>query len=366
MGFAIGMLFEDLTFLPGFNLLVVLLAALALMDAGSIQWQPLPAPRRWFVAPLVAAGALLLVVAFGDASAVAYRQGTDAAAEGRWPAAYLALRRAEWLNPWHPSGPRALVVAADRVDEPEVARAAGERATQLSPGEGPSWTNLALLCMADGDRTCALEAADRAVEAATPEGRELANAALVYAWLGDPTTADSTYRLSLLTNYWTGLTLDWPRPVLVGDGQADEQGVDAAELNLLIARRLNGEPIRVDDYAGTVPRALAYAMLGERAAALAEAERATRVAPETPSAWDIAALLTAHYGGDPAPLVAIGDAARGASLARGPARLPGVIFDIATFRAYPADGLVNAAERLLPETPWPWVLEPLLAPASAR
>jgi tetratricopeptide (TPR) repeat protein len=367
MGFAIGMLFEDLTFLPGFNLLVVLLAALALMDAGSVRWQPLRQPMRWrwLAAPPVGAVALVVVAAFGDASAVAYRQGTDAAAEGRWPAAYEALHRAEGLNPWHPSGPRALAVAADRVGEPHVARAAAARAVELSPGEGPSWTNLALLCMADGDRTCAREAADRAVDAATPEGRELANAALVYDWLGDPTTADSIYRLSLLTNYWTGLTLPWPRTVLVGDGRADEQGVDAAELNLLIARRLNDERIRVDDYAGLVPRALAYAMLGERASAVAEAERATRVAPETPIAWDIAALLTAHYGGDPAPLVAIGDAARGTSLARGPARLPGVIFDIASFRAYPADGLVMAAERLLPETPWPWVLEPLLAPAAA-
>ena len=368
MGFAAGMLFEDLTFLPGFNLLVVLLAALALMDAGSVRWQPLRMPSRlpWLAAPGVGAVALLLVVGFSDASAIAYRGGTDAAAEGRWPDAFQALQRAGRLNPWHPSGPKALTIAADRVGDPHEARAAAVKAVHLSPGDGPSWTNLALLCMADGDRSCAREAADRAVEVATPDGRELANAALVYDRLDDQATADSTYRLSLLTNFWTGLTLPWPRPVVVGDGHADEQGVDAAELNLLIARRVNGEGIRSDDYAGPVPRALAYAMLGDRAAAMAEAERATRLAPEAPVPWEISALLTAHYGGDPAHLLAVGDAARGTSLARGPARLPGVIFDIATFRAYPSDGLVSAAERLLPDTPWPWVLEPLLAQTSAR
>jgi hypothetical protein len=54
--------------------------------------------------------------------------------------------------------------------------------------------------------------------------------------------------------------------------------------------------------------------------------------------------------------------ARGEPLPEGPSRPASLIFDIATFRAYPADGLVRSAERLQPETPWPWVLEPLLAP----
>jgi hypothetical protein len=49
-------------------------------------------------------------------------------------------------------------------------------------------------------------------------------------------------------------------------------------------------------------------------------------------------------------------------LGGGASRPAFLIFDIATFRAYPADGLVGSAQRLLPDTPWPWVLEPLLAP----
>jgi hypothetical protein len=54
--------------------------------------------------------------------------------------------------------------------------------------------------------------------------------------------------------------------------------------------------------------------------------------------------------------------ARGAALGNGTFFLPSLIYDIATFRAYPSDGLVGAANRLHPNAPWPWVLAPLLAP----
>jgi Flp pilus assembly protein TadD len=363
MGFAVGMLFEDLTFLPAFNLLVVLLAALALIDAGAVRWEP-PSrlPLRWALAPAVGAVALLAVVGMGDASAVAYRHGTDAAGEERWPDAYAALERARALNPWQPTGPKALTVAADRAGLPAAARTAAARAVQLNPGDGPSWTNLALLCAAEGDRQCARNAADRAVRAASAAGTELANAALIYQWLGDEAAADRSYRYSLLTNHWTGMTVPWPRPVSVGDGRASELGVDAAELGLLIARRLNDEPIVIDDYVGPVPRALAHAMRGDREGAAAEIERAKRLAPASATTWEVAALLARHYGDDPTPLIRIGDAVRGGTAGTARPRPAFLIFDIASFRAYPADGLVRAAERLLPDTPWPWVLEPLLAP----
>ena len=44
-------LFEDLTFLPGFNLLAIVLVAVALLDAGAVTWAPIrrpdiPAPGR--------------------------------------------------------------------------------------------------------------------------------------------------------------------------------------------------------------------------------------------------------------------------------------------------------------------------------
>jgi tetratricopeptide (TPR) repeat protein len=366
MGFAVGMLFEDLTFLPNFNLLVILLAAMALTDAGTVRWQRLDLRRglpRWTAAAAgLGASALLIVMLFGDSSAIEYRNGTDVAGAGRWPQAFAAMQRAVQLNPWQPTGPKSLAVAADRVGQGHIARAAAARAVELSPGDGLSWTNLALLCKAEGDRPCARTAADRAVETASAAGRELANAALVYEWLGDEGLADRTYRLSLLTNYWTGLTLPWPRDVTIGEGSASELGIDAAELNLLIARRLTGEQVRADDYAGPVSRALAYAMLGDHGAAQTEIDRAERLAPGSTTGWEIGALLERHYGGDPEPLIRISNVVRGVPLGGQASRPAYLTFDIATFRAYPADGLVSAAERLLPETPWPWVLEPLLAP----
>ena len=54
----------------------------------------------------------------------------------------------------------------------------------------------------------------------------------------------------MLTTYLTGLTRPWPRPITIGDEQASELAADIEERNLLVARRLTGEPIRVDDYAG--------------------------------------------------------------------------------------------------------------------
>jgi tetratricopeptide (TPR) repeat protein len=366
MGFALGMLFEDLTFLPNFNLLVVLLAALALTDGGAVRWQR-PGLRgvavRWnaTVAGLGAA-ALLVLMLLGDASAIDYRTGTDAAGDRHWPEAFSSLQRAVALNPWQPTGPKSLAVAADRVGRASTARAAAARAVELSPGDGPSWTNLALLCMADGDRACARHAADRAVDTAGAAGRELANAALVYEWLGDQAGADQTYRLSLLTNYWTGLAMSWPRAVPVGEGRDSELGIDVAELNLLIARKLAGEPVLAADYAAPVTRALAFAMLGDRGAAMAEIDRAKRLASGSTTVWEVAALLARHYGGDPEPMIRISNVVRGVPLGGQSSRGAYLIFDIATFRGYPGDGLVGSAERLVPDTPWPWVLEPLLAP----
>ena len=109
-------------------------------------------------------------MAVGDASAIAYRIGTDAASEGHWAEAHAAFRHASTLDPWNPAGPKALAVAADRLGLTADARAAAEEAVRLSPGDGPSWINLALLCREQGDRACARHAADRAVDAATPRG----------------------------------------------------------------------------------------------------------------------------------------------------------------------------------------------------
>ena len=363
-GFSVGSLFEDLTFIPGFNLLVVILAAMALTDAGAVAWRPMRLGSPAKAAAGVAAVGLVVVMTIGDAAAVAYRLGIDAAGEGRWAAAEAWLQRAVALDPWHPTGPKSLAVVADRAGHPALARASAERAVALSPGDADSWTNLALLCVADLDATCARLAAGRAAEAATPAARQLANAALVLDRLGEAAAADDAYRLSLLTNPWTGLTLPWPRPVSVGAGGVAELGADAAELNLLIARRMTGEPIVPGDYRPGVVQAFAHAMVGDRAAAEAAVQAAIAATPGSLAAWDAAALLAGHYGDDPSMAIRIGDILRGRPQAAGPPGRPALIFDIATFRAYPGDGLVGAAHRLLGELSWPWALGPYLAPAE--
>lgn len=364
-GCGVGMLFEDLTFLPGFSLLLMVLAALALTDAGAIRWERVR-PAGWraallAVATALGAAALLSVMALGDSSAIVYRSGTDAAEARDWRVALDELQASVRLNPWQPTGPKAVTVAADRAQLPAVARAAAQRATELSPGDGASWTNLAILCRQAGDRACARRAADHAVDSATIGGTELANAALIFEWLGEGPAADRAYRLSMLTNLWTSLTLPWPRPVTVGDESDSELGVDAAELNLLVARRVVDGTVDPGDYRSGVVRALAFAMAGDRARAEGEVQAAIQAAPEVPTAWDVAALLASHYGEDPAYDLRVGEVARGAALGNGTAFLPSLIYDIATFRAYPSDGLVGAANRLRPDAPWPWVLEPFLA-----
>ncbi len=361
-GFAVGSLFEDLTFLPNFNLLVILLVAMALSDAGAVRWQPLRVGRPLRAAGVVGALALGMVLVFGDAAAVAYRGGVDAAGDERWPAAVQAFRRAEALDPWHPTAPKSLAVAAERAGDPGVALAAARRAADLNPGDGSAWTNVALLCLGAGEDACAREAADQAVARAAT-GRELINAALTYEALGYPAAADRAYRLSALSNFWTTLTYPWPRAVEITGDELSELG-ETGELNLVIARGVLGQPVEPTAYRGLYPRILAFALRGEWAAADAEVERAIRVARGTSHTWDLAALLVRHRGGDPARELRIGLVARGVPLTVAAASAPRLTFDIATFRAYPADEMVSSAERLLPQVPWPWILLPYLPPAG--
>jgi O-antigen ligase/tetratricopeptide (TPR) repeat protein len=362
IGLGAGLLFEDLTFLPGFNLLVVLLVGISLLGADAVAWSAVRI-RPPMVAVAAAGGAALVVVMLlGDAAAVAYRSGIDAALASRWPAAVASLERSVQLDPWHPTGPKSLAVVADRAGRPALAERAARSAVALNPGDGASWTNLALLCQARGDPACARHAADRAVDTATALGRELVNAALVYESLGETALADRAYRLSALTNLWTGLTRPWPRPIEIGDGRAPELGAEIADLNVLVGRRAFGQPIDPAAYPGIYARMLAHAMVGEREAALDLVDRAIRDARTSATTWDLAALVRWHYGQNVDHELAVGAVVRGAPIGTGRARPPGVTYDIATFRRYPADGLVAAAERLLPDVPWPWGLARLLAP----
>ena len=111
---------------------------------------------------------------------------------------------------------------------------------------------------------------------------------------------------------------------------------------------------------GGVVHTLALAMAGDRAAAETALDAAIDQQPTSVVAWDLAALLRRHWGEDVTRTLAIAQVLHNGPLSTAKPRPPGLIFDIATFRAYPRDGLVASAERLLPDQPWPWMLDRLL------
>ena len=364
LGLTVGGLFEDLTFLPNFNLLLLLLVAIVLTDAGAVRWAPVARPRRLVAAAALAGAALAVPWLLGDAAAVAYRGAIDRFSDGEPAAAVRGLQRSTALDPWHPATPKALAVAADAAGDPALALRAARDAVERNPGDGRSWTNVALLCLRAGDGTCAALAAKQAAARADPFGVELANAALVADAMGDTTDADAYYRLSLLTNLRTAVALPWRRAVDPGDAPMAAIDPATAQLDLLVARRAAGETIDPADYPATVVRAIAARMVGDRAAAEAALGAAQRAAPHDLLTWDVSALLAWSWGQDPAPAMRIGAVLRGTRLAEPATRVeprpPGLTYDIGSFRIYPLDGLVAGATRLGVSAPYPWFLGPLL------
>jgi tetratricopeptide (TPR) repeat protein len=359
-GFAVAGLFEDLTFLPNFNLLVLLLVGVALREAGMVHWFHLSAPRVLIVAGAVAALVLASITVVGDGARMEYQRGIEAARAGDWSLAQQRLTRSERLDSWHPAASRALAVAASMNDDTETVRAAARRAVERNPGDGPSWMNLSLACLQLGDEDCAAEAADQAVARARAFGLELLNAALVYERLGRTEAADEAYRLSLLTNHSTGVAFEWSRPIDPGEQPMAGLGATQAELNLLVARASQGETIEPRRLTEPVTRSLAHELRGETA----EADRALADAmasqPESVVTWDLAVLIGERRGLDTARERRLGQVIRGSALTTEAGGIPGLTFDVGTFRVYPLDGYVRQAQRLIPDPPWPWVLEALI------
>jgi len=360
VGIAIGFLTEDLTFLPNFNLLLLLLAGIALLDARVVSWRPVQLRLRLLAPAGVAVAALLGCALLADAAAVSYGAGTDAAAVKNWATAQDRLALAVMLDPLQPAGAKALAVAADWNRSPALARRNAQIAVELNPGDGASWTNLSLLCLADNDRECALDAADHALRTSGQTPIAMANAALVYTAFNEPAKADAAYRASLLAAWQTSLLLPWPRTVPLGDQPDAEHGSTLAQLNLLVARRVQAEPLRPAAYASASIRALAYAMAGDVPAARGSMASAMKEAPADQFTWDLIALVRHHWGEDDSSALQMGAVVRGGSLASRPPGLPSLTNDIAALRNYPADALVSGAQRLLADKPWPWALDPLL------
>ena len=365
VGVAVGFLTEDLTFLPNFNLLLLLVVAIALRDAGAVTWRPIRLRRaEWPLAAMagVATAGLLAVALLCDASGIWYRDGTDAAAVSDWTAAQRAYATAVTLDPQHPAAPKSLAVVADRRGATLLARSNAERAVALNPGDWASWTNLSLLCLAANDAACASAAAGQSIRASGRAGLALVNAALVYQALGLEAEADLAYGAALLVDWQTALSVPWPRTIPLADQQATAVGPVTSQLALLVARHQRGEDLRPESYGLASIRALAFAMRGDRAPAQSALGAAVAEAATDPFTWDVAALLLRHWGEDDAAALRMGRVTRGSSLSTLPLAPPPLTYDIAAFRAYPGDALVSAAKRLLVERPWPWVLEPLLAP----
>lgn len=367
IGLGVGGLFEDLTFLPGFDLLAIGLVAVALLDARAVSWAPLRLASRLRRSALLGGGIAIAAAGLGamvvaDAGAIAYRHGTEQARDADWAGSASWLARAVEIDPWHPAGPRALAVAADAAGRPAIARDAAEQATRLNPGDATAWTNLALLCEADLDAGCARDAAERAAATARYLAPELLNAAVLLERLGATEAADRAYRLSLLTQPTTSFVVDWPRAIVVGDGTIPDVTDPTWQLNLLLARHSVGEPIDPGDYTDPAVRALAHASIGEREEATSWLTSALDQHPDDIRTQDIAVILRDAWG-EP-----IDEAVRIASAVRGrpfpdrdlEVRLPRTVLDIGSFRAYPRDGFVGSAVRLATRPPFPWPLQEIL------
>jgi hypothetical protein len=150
--------------------------------------------------------------------------------------------------------------------------------------------------------------------------------------------------------------------VPIGPATADDDTGAALELNRLVAWWAMGEPIDAESIADPATRALAHAMRDERAEAEEWLERAIDTSPDRVVTWDIVVVLRDHWGLPVDDEIAIASVVRGAPFPprSAPVTVPGQIYDIATFRTYPADGFVADARRLGTSPPYPWILQETL------
>ena len=368
LGIGIAGLFEDITFEPNFNLLALALVAVVLADAGAVRWTRLPAAgwRRPAGAALAGVSGAVLVAAMitADAGAIAYRTGVDRGTEGAWGEAATWLARATEVDPWHPAGPKALAVAAEAAGDEAAAAGAARRATAMNPGDAPSWTNLGLACDAVGDSACAEDAAERATATTAFGELDQLNAAYLFESLGRPDEADDAYRRSLLSQRLTAFGDPWVRSLTIGDDRLGEEVGDVTDLNRLLAWWALGEPIDPAALSDPSARALAYGMLDEREDAATWIERAVDERPADPIVWQVATVLSRHWGEleAAAHYQRVGEVVSGRPYPDPDETpvVPDVTRDIATFRLYPRDELVEAARRLLVEPPMPWALDATL------
>ena len=367
IGLGVAGLFEDLTFLPNFNLLVITLVAVALLDGGGVTWAPArlgSTLRRWsFLAGAgVSAAVLTGAMVVADAAGIAYRAGIDRAEASDWEGATSFLARAVEIDRWHPAGPRALAVAATKSGNGALALQGAGQATLLNPGDATAWVNLALLCLENGDAACARDASEHAIVTARYQAPELLYAAIVLDRLGHRERADEAYRLSLLTQPATAFMVDWPRRVVIGDGTLPNVTDAAWQLSLLVARHASGESIAPSQFEDPAVRALAHASIGERDEAEAWLARALSEQPHDSRTFEIGIILREAWGEPIEEMIRIASTVRGKPLPerdRGEEE-PGTVYDIGSFRGYPHGELVSSTIELDTTPPFPWALQAIL------
>ena len=348
---------------PNFDLIALLLAAVALVDAGVVSWTTLRLTRWAPLVVAVGASALLIPVLVGDAASVTYRLGTEDVWAGRWGSAEGWYQTATSLDPWQPSGPKALAIAADMAGNREGAIAAARTATELNPADGPSWTNLAVLCADAGDRDCALAAGQEAARWSPVTYRELINAALVDDHFGEATVADTLYRDSLLSYPYTALSVTWPRRVSI-DPASVKATTPLAQLALVLALAVEGEPVTAPPGSDPAVAAVAAALRNDRTGATAALREAEQQEPYEPLTWQVAAVLETHWGEDAQQAQAVAAFLQNSPLTHGPVGPPQVTYEIGSLHIIPRDELVQDAARLIPTPPWPWALERFLPPTG--
>jgi hypothetical protein len=241
-----------------------------------------------------------------------------------------------------------------------TALAAAREATRLNPGDGTSWTNLAILCAAAGERTCAEEGAAAAARSNGITGQELINAALIEEGLGNDDAADRYYTESLLGNRLTGLTVSWPRRVTLPVSSPLESANPQPQLTRLLASATTGADPPLPSVTEPAARALAFALDGDATAAQAALAAAQRDAASDVVTWEIAAMLERHWGQDASHSARVAEFLKGSPLATRRSALAEVTYDVASLHIFPRDMLVAGAVRLSPVPPWPWILERLL------
>ena len=242
------------------------------------------------------------------------------------------LQQSVQIDLWHPAGPKALAVAAERAGLGDVARDAAEAAVEHNPGDAPSWVNLAFLCAEEGDAECQEDATERAVATAGFLEAELLNAALGYESLPIPAAADDAYRRSLLSQRLTAFARDWPRDIAIGDATLDDDF--GAQFNSTASSRGGRWTSRsTPPRSPTRPRARWPTPCATSGPTPRSGSSRHRCAPDGIATWDVTIVVRDHWGLPVDDELAIAEVVRGRPFPdhSAPVRIPGQIFDIGRF-----------------------------------